>query len=228
MLTDKTGTVVWEADYRHFGEALDNPNSQVVNNLRFPGQYYDAETGFHYNYHRYYEPKTGRYLQPDPIGFTGGINRYLYVKNNPINAFDIWGLTEAWGAVIGYIPDLDWKYDKTKFGGTIAFEEFSTVIHDPSGRHLRDKKTEIAITFPLVIGGGGQVVFIPDEPAWEECPFGNSSLNLGLGTYFGFSCTPKTSQISVNMGLGWPPVPSITIPVDQVDTTDNLYQEISF
>ena len=64
----------------------------VVNNLRFAGQYYDAETGLHYNYQRYYDPALGRYLTPDPIGLAGGINLYSYTDQNPINAIDPFGL----------------------------------------------------------------------------------------------------------------------------------------
>jgi RHS repeat-associated protein len=67
MLADSTNTIVWEGVYRPFGEAEVNPNSSVVNNFRFPGQYYDEETGFHYNYNRYYDPNTGRYLTHDPL-----------------------------------------------------------------------------------------------------------------------------------------------------------------
>ena len=64
----------------------------VENNLRFAGQYYDDETGLHYNYHRYYDPATGRYLTADPIGLAGGINLFAYVQNNPINRVDPHGL----------------------------------------------------------------------------------------------------------------------------------------
>jgi len=58
----------------------------------YAGQYFDEETGLHYNYHRYYDPKIGRYLTPDPIGLRGGINLYQYSLANPINAVDPWGL----------------------------------------------------------------------------------------------------------------------------------------
>ena len=61
----------------------------------FKGQYYDSETGFHYNYQRYYDPSTGRYLRADPIGQAGGINLYTYVGNNPINETDPFALLDA-------------------------------------------------------------------------------------------------------------------------------------
>ncbi|RJP74812.1 MAG: RHS repeat-associated core domain-containing protein [Desulfobacteraceae bacterium] len=58
----------------------------------YPGQYYDSETGLHYNYYRYYDPSVGRYLTPDPIGLAGGINLYAYALNNPTNLIDFYGL----------------------------------------------------------------------------------------------------------------------------------------
>ncbi|MGE0084748.1 MAG: RHS repeat-associated core domain-containing protein [Desulfococcaceae bacterium] len=89
-VVDSAGQVVWEAGYMPFGEARVLV-ADVVNNLRFPGQYYDSETGFHYNWHRYYDPDTGRYLTPDPIGLEGGMNLYAYVQNNPVNYVDPYG-----------------------------------------------------------------------------------------------------------------------------------------
>ena len=94
LMTDSSGNVVWDADYQPFGGADVNTNSSVVNNFRFAGQSYDEETGLHYNYHRYYSLKTGRYLTPDPIGLQGGINLYTYASNNPINRIDPLGLAE--------------------------------------------------------------------------------------------------------------------------------------
>ncbi len=92
LMTDSTNTVVWEGISKPFGETAVNSGSTVVNNFRFQGQYYDAETGLHYNGQQYYDPKTGRYLTPDPIGLAGGVNPYVYVGNDPINAIDPWGL----------------------------------------------------------------------------------------------------------------------------------------
>jgi RHS repeat-associated protein len=90
-LTDAIGTVAWAADYLPFG-GVDITVETVENYLRFAGQYHDAETGLHYNYWRYYDPKIGRYLRADPIGLKGGINLFAYVQNNPINLIDPYGL----------------------------------------------------------------------------------------------------------------------------------------
>src|SRR5690606_909650 len=78
-LTDENQTTVWNADYSPFGQATITTET-VINNLRFPGQYFDEETGLHYNYYRTYDPSTGRYLESDPIGLMGGVNTYGYVK----------------------------------------------------------------------------------------------------------------------------------------------------
>ena len=93
ILTDDLGRIAWKAVYTPFGEAV--ASIQTVDNpFRFPGQYYDQETGLHYNYFRYYDPSTGRYVTPDPIGLEGRINLFAYVANNPLNFRDPVGL---WG-----------------------------------------------------------------------------------------------------------------------------------
>ena len=76
-------------------------------NLRFPGQYYDQETGTHYNYFRDYDPTVGRYAQSDPIGLAGGLNTYAYVEGNPLLNVDPLGLEIGFGRQGG-------------FGGSIA------------------------------------------------------------------------------------------------------------
>ena len=91
VVSDQAGNVVWKADYDAFGKATLTTNVYALN-LRFPGQYFDAETNLHYNYFRDYDPTVGRYLQSDPIGLDGGINTYVYALNSPVNFTDPFGL----------------------------------------------------------------------------------------------------------------------------------------
>ena len=91
-MTDSSGTVVWSADYKPFGEATVTV-STITNNLRFPGQYFDTETGNHYNYFRDYNPSLGRYIQADPIGIRKGENHiYAYASSSPLRRVDPQGL----------------------------------------------------------------------------------------------------------------------------------------
>ncbi|MDD2777114.1 MAG: hypothetical protein PHU06_14275 [Gallionella sp.] len=83
-ITNTAGKEVWRWDNTDpFGNniANENPANQgtFTFNLRFPGQYFDRETGLHYNVNRDYNPATGRYVQSDPIGLRGGINTFGYV-----------------------------------------------------------------------------------------------------------------------------------------------------
>jgi RHS repeat-associated protein len=88
---DGDQAVVWEGSQEPFGNTTVTTNT-LGNNFRFPGQYFDTESGLHYNYHRYYDPSIGRYLRADPIGLTGGINLFAYAELNPINVSDQFGL----------------------------------------------------------------------------------------------------------------------------------------
>ena len=94
ILTDQNGTVAWSANYQPFGKVTINTNS-IVNNLRFPGQYFDEETNLHQNYFRDYDPRLGRYVQSDPIGLAGAINTYAYVDSSPFMYFDEEGLQRS-------------------------------------------------------------------------------------------------------------------------------------
>ncbi|MBZ0091379.1 MAG: hypothetical protein K8F27_04045, partial [Sulfuricellaceae bacterium] len=108
VVTDASNKVIWKYDPlgEPFGtsapdEDPDGDGLRFTLNLRFPGQYFDAETGLNYNYLRDgYDPATGRYTQSDPIGLQGGINTYTYVGGNPLLYADPSGLTPL-GAAIG-------------------------------------------------------------------------------------------------------------------------------
>ena len=89
VITDSTGTVIWRWDSDPFGATAANEDPDLdgiafTYNLRFPGQYYDQETGLHYNYFRYYDPGTGRYLTSDPIGVLGMLSGKAYTLSKDL------------------------------------------------------------------------------------------------------------------------------------------------
>ena len=88
------GEAVWTAEYEAWGRirqetVSDDPKSNIP--FRFQGQYYDKESGLHYNRFRYYDPEIGRFVSQDPIGFAGSDNFYEYAPN-PIRWIDPYGL----------------------------------------------------------------------------------------------------------------------------------------
>ncbi len=92
-MIDTSGNTVWQADWDSFGTLTVTINT-IENNLRFPGQYYDSETGFYYNFHRYYMPEIGRYLREDEVKDKWDFNLYVYVGDRPISLIDSYGLIE--------------------------------------------------------------------------------------------------------------------------------------
>ena len=84
--TNAGGSTVWSWDSGAFGKEA--PTGSATVNLRFPGQYFDAETGLHYNWHRYYDPTTGRYITSDLLGLVAGLNTYGYAGQNPLSFVD--------------------------------------------------------------------------------------------------------------------------------------------
>ncbi|MBL3832422.1 type IV secretion protein Rhs, partial [Pseudomonas syringae pv. theae] len=91
-MTDADGQIVWQAKYRAWGAVEKLVVNEVEQNLRFQGQYFDVETGLHYNTFRYYDPEIGRFTTQDPIGLLGGENLYQYAPNT-ISWIDPWGLS---------------------------------------------------------------------------------------------------------------------------------------
>ena len=90
-LTDEAGEIVWECSYQLWGKSVQEiAHTEIQQNLRYQGQYLDRETGLHYNTFRYYDPDTGRFTQPDPIGLAGGFNLYQYAPN-AFMWIDPWG-----------------------------------------------------------------------------------------------------------------------------------------
>ena len=85
-LTDHEGSTAWSAQHKAWGEARETISEAgrragFRNPIRFQGQYFDEETGLHYNRYRYYDPVAGRFISEDPMGLKGGLNLHSYVSN---------------------------------------------------------------------------------------------------------------------------------------------------
>jgi RHS repeat-associated protein len=124
-LSDSAGRTLWQWPYSGFGEI--NPQSTpaagqpaISYALRYPGQVDDGN-GLFYNWHRFYDPRVGRYTKADPLGLEGGWNRFGYVEANPLGFVDPEGLAKG---ERGYgkspnstpAPGKHWKDDPKKPG----------------------------------------------------------------------------------------------------------------
>jgi len=81
-LTDQNQQIVWAAKLDPWGNVEQEFNAHNIDQaIRLPGQHHDKETGLYYNRHRYYDPSIGSYVNQDPIGLIGGVNKSIYVSN---------------------------------------------------------------------------------------------------------------------------------------------------
>jgi RHS repeat-associated protein len=132
-LTDSSGTIAWAARYSTFGQAAGTATSTIAFNLRLAGQYYDAETDLHYNWHRYYDPTLGRYTTRDPLGLGAGVQAYGFAGANPVRYRDPLGLEwEPADPSGGWCPP--WLL------GIYVHREFTTYVR--SDRRLRSLGVE--------------------------------------------------------------------------------------
>lgn len=99
--SNASGVNVWAWDSDAFGNGT--PSGTATVTLRFAGQYFDSESNLHYNWNRYYDPETGRYISSDPIGLDGGLNTFAYVGVNPVMYTDPEGLSaDYWSEGFAY------------------------------------------------------------------------------------------------------------------------------
>lgn len=98
VLLDNDGEQIGGYSYDPYGqERATTEGAAEENIIRYAGAQYDIETGLYKMGHRYYDPSTGRFTQPDPSGAEE--NQYLYAANNPTNFVDPTGLLSSGGSV---------------------------------------------------------------------------------------------------------------------------------
>ncbi|MEL7480099.1 MAG: RHS repeat-associated core domain-containing protein [Pseudomonadota bacterium] len=95
LFTDGTGSVIWRGEITPWGDVVHISGSANSNDLRLPGQWAEAGSGLSQNWHRDYDPSTGRYIEADPLGIAAGQSVYGYVLQDPLNLIDPEGL-QVW------------------------------------------------------------------------------------------------------------------------------------
>jgi RHS repeat-associated protein len=90
-VTDSSGATIAKNSYDEYGK----PGAGNIGRFQYTGQTWLSDIGLYYYKARFYSPTLGRFLQPDPIGYEGGLNVYAYAGDDPINRSDPFGLASA-------------------------------------------------------------------------------------------------------------------------------------
>ncbi|QLP97371.1 MAG: hypothetical protein HZY79_08160 [Rhodoblastus sp.] len=90
-MTNAAGAVAWDVVWKPFGETFSITAAPKLD-LGFPGQWTQSENGLAWNWHRHYDPTTGRYTKPDPLRFVDGPGLYGYASQRPNVLVDLKGL----------------------------------------------------------------------------------------------------------------------------------------
>ena len=126
-VTDDDKNIVWQGDIQANG-FISSLKGSVEMNVRGSNQYYDAESGLHYNINRYFSPSRNQYLTPDPVGLAVGDDLYAFAFNRPHKFVDLDGLApiEVYEDLVQKMPFLE-----RAFIGSIVHYQLSTYLNNP-------------------------------------------------------------------------------------------------
>jgi RHS repeat-associated protein len=125
-LVSSDGEVAWHTRSTLWGTTAWNRDARAHTPLRFPGQYHDPETGFHYNHHRHYDPETARYTSPDPLGLLPAPNPVAYVRN-----------PHTWSDPLGLAPLCH------QHGGDTGSPDGAGLLPGPAPQHAVDMLNQV-------------------------------------------------------------------------------------
>ncbi len=192
----------------------------------------------YYNWHRFYDPETGRYLTPDPIGLNGGINLYAYVDGNPVNLIDEEGLHGAKPGQVSGIPvgychqaghnqSIPGQVSELEFGkGTVGVSSFTyTCCNEGKVVNVKGKK----VCRGMILSGvsyeprnAGVTSKSCDGLKAGEVYFGvEAAVDYGLGLDVGLSFPSSGMSGTASLEFGAPGVKAVgcTYSVDSVTPT---------
>ncbi|MFA5905541.1 MAG: RHS repeat-associated core domain-containing protein, partial [Desulfobacula sp.] len=176
-LSDSTGTLKESYAYSPYGE-ITSPGT-LGNPYLFTGRQLDRESGLYYYRARHYDPASGRFIQPDPIGFDGGINLYAYVLNNPLMFVDPDGEFPVYGAVVATVVIL--HYTRNIFNDEILYidarKTWEKLHPDKAIYHRMGKGNENNEKY-ISSSGHSEAIFTPDGKLVTD------SANMGTFNFF--------------------------------------------
>jgi RHS repeat-associated protein len=114
---------------------MSRDQAQVSYNLRFPGQYYQAETGLSQNWNRDHDPLVGRYVQSDPIGLDGGLNTYAYAANAPVMFYDATGLLCTYSQFSGELTCVN-SITGQRYAHCFGYSGIGAGLNNPDAQDL--------------------------------------------------------------------------------------------
>ncbi|MFE0203177.1 putative T7SS-secreted protein [Streptomyces sp. NPDC058985] len=164
-LIDDQGDIAWRTRSTMWGTTTWPTSSTTYTPLRFPGQYYDPETGLHYNYFRHYDPETARYLTPDPLGLSPAANPQTFVRN-----------PHRWRDPLGLAPETcpaaEWRNGAEGPHNAANGERLREQLGDEAGPVGSVQGIDDIMRNPDVLSGG----VTPDQvrgalvntPGWRE------------------------------------------------------------
>ena len=203
-MTDKDGNLLWFGNYTGWGRLKEETKvaDSAYQPFRLQNQYADRETGLHYNFFRYYEPDSGRFVSQDPIGLWGGSNSYQFAPNT-LKWTDTWGLlpkcsdakraecdkqAEIDEATCRQIPEKDkarrsrcWASVQERYGACISNRPMPPLV-TYSGLNLNQDKATKPQTLQIVRQGEATPYWFKFNPLYKESHWNEYIVPILIGT----------------------------------------------